>query len=520
MRRTEKIAWGALLVAALVVRLIDLGDRAYHHDESQIAYFSWLFAERGDYEYNPLLHAPLQYYASALTFLTLGDSDFTARLPAVAMGMIVVALPLLLRRFIGTIGAFVVAALLAFGPSFLYYSRFIREDIFLAAANLGLLVALSYFLSAPRRWHPSLIGVGLALAFGIKEATFITVGIAGTFFAGWLALVWRTARQRALPLRSHPLVQAVTRVGGEAWIWGLASFTIVYLLIFTTFMTDPDHWDALYEGLKYWYEQHGPGRGEKEPYFYSVVLVAHEWPMLALGLVGAVAAIRRRWPLGIFLVWMFVVQLAAYSYANERFSWLVLHPLLPLVVLAGIGVQTIWDARRGAARTAGLALAVIGFAYTGYASFLANAEHGTDPREFLVTTQSGPDVVDVRDEVVATAARIRREERRDATITVDGADGATFPYAWYFRRLPGVGYLNLTDVDDVPDSDILILTEGNKLRLEDRLGAYRARRFGFRVWWVRDYSKMTPATFAEWLVTREPWSVTGGYPEWLLIRRR
>ena len=54
-----------LIAAALVVRVIDLGDRPFHHDESQDAYFSCLFRQSGDYEYNPLLHGPLRFYLTA-----------------------------------------------------------------------------------------------------------------------------------------------------------------------------------------------------------------------------------------------------------------------------------------------------------------------------------------------------------------------------------------------------------------------------------------------------------------------
>ena len=46
---------------------IDLGARPFHHDESQDAYFSWLFSERGDYDYDPLLHGPLRFYLTAST---------------------------------------------------------------------------------------------------------------------------------------------------------------------------------------------------------------------------------------------------------------------------------------------------------------------------------------------------------------------------------------------------------------------------------------------------------------------
>ena len=56
--RAELAAYALLVAVALALRLIDLGDRPFHHDESQDAYFSWIFFTQGDYEYNPLLHGP------------------------------------------------------------------------------------------------------------------------------------------------------------------------------------------------------------------------------------------------------------------------------------------------------------------------------------------------------------------------------------------------------------------------------------------------------------------------------
>ena len=47
------------------MRLIALGDRPFHHDESQDAYFSWLFFTQGDYYYQPILHGPLRFYLTS-----------------------------------------------------------------------------------------------------------------------------------------------------------------------------------------------------------------------------------------------------------------------------------------------------------------------------------------------------------------------------------------------------------------------------------------------------------------------
>jgi uncharacterized protein (TIGR03663 family) len=505
--RGELAPFALLVAAALVVRLIDLGDRPFHHDESQDAYFSWILAERGDYQYQPILHGPLRFYLTAAVYKLVGDSDFTARLAPVLMGTVAVGLPYLLRRELGRVAAIAAAVMLAFGPTYLYFSRFAREDIYMACLNLALLVAVFRFVEAPRRWHPAVIGALLAAAMATKEATFITGFVFFTFLVAWFAV------------RRHDLLGRLRAVDLEAYGYGFAAFAAVFTILFTVFLTRPDGlWDGLYDGLAYWLEQHGPGRGEKEWFFYSVVLVAHEWPVLLLAAVGAVVAVRSPTPLRLFLIWAFVLQQAIYSWANERFTWLVMHPLLPLILLAGIGVQAIWSARGRWPGRAGLALIAVGAAYMVFASWNANALHRADPREFLVTTQSSEEVLGVRDDVLETAADLERRGL-PVSITVDAAEGATFPWAWYFRDLPA-GYIDLSAASaTLPDSSILLLTEGSRSKFLEQLdGSYDGRRFRFRVWWVRDYSKLRGG-FVEWLLRREPWNETGGMWEWLYVRR-
>jgi len=289
-------------------------------------------------------------------------------------------------------------------------------------------------------------------------------------------------------------------------------------VLFTTFLTHPHGlWDGIYTGLKYWLSQHKVGRGGESDAFYVVVLAGVEWPALLLGAIGTVVAVRRPTLLRMFLIWDFVVSLAVYSWAGEKFAWLVLHPLLPLLLLAGMGVQAIWDARGRWQGWLGVVAAAAAFAYAGYASFLVNAVHRADPRELLVSTQSSEAVADVADHVVAQARQADREGR-SFTITVDAAEGATFPYAWYFRDL-SAGYVDLSTQGVAPSSDALILTQASHDRLAPQLGGYTQREFPFRVWWVRDYHKLTLGSAWRWLVKREPWSPTGGMPEWLYEKR-
>jgi len=505
--RGELAAYALLVLVALGLRLLDLGDRPFHHDESQDAYFSWVFLTQGQYEYDPLLHGPLRFYLTAGAYLLLGDSDFTARLAPALMGTAMVALPYGLRSQLGRVGAFAAAVALAVGPSFLYFGRFAREDIYFACLSLALLVVVFRFLDRPRRHHPALIGALLALAFATKETTFITLFVAGTF-----TLVVLATRHRAALLRP------VRGVGADAWGWGLASFVAVFTILFTTFLTHPAGlWDGIYSGLAYWLGQHEVGRGGEAWFFYGVLLAGVEWPALLLGGVGAVVALRRPTLLRLFLVWAFVVSLVVYSWAGEKFAWLVLHPLLPLLLLAGVGVQAAWTHRRRRAGRLGLAATAAALAYAAFASWSVNAEHRADPRELLVSTQSSEQVADVAERLRAAAARAEAQGR-DYAITVDAAEGATYPWAWYFRDLEAT-YVDLSVSGSPPVSDALILTQASHDRLLPELPDSTARRLRFRVWWVRDYGAVTPSSAWAWLTRREPWSPTGGMPEWLHERR-
>jgi predicted membrane-bound mannosyltransferase len=198
----------------------------------------------------------------------------------------------------------------------------------------------------------------------------------------------------------------------------------------------------------------------------------------------------------------------------------VLHPLLPLILLAGVGVQAIWQAR-GVLRAVGLAFAAVAVAYVLVSSWWVNHDRGTDPRELLVSTQSSQQVKQVADQVQALFDA-RGPGAPPLTITVDSAEGATFPYAWYFRHL-GPLYLNYQDAAAAaPTSDVLILTDASKARMEQagQLAGYQGRQFDFRVWWVRDRKGfVNPGNVLRYITQRETWNETGGMKEWLYIKR-
>lgn len=125
----EVIAYTVIAVIAVVSRFWDLGVRVMSHDESLHTYYSWRLYDAGDYSHTPLMHGPVLFHAVAFFYFLFGPSDFSARIYAAVLGILIVLFPLLLRRWLGKIGAVLASIGLLVSPMMLYYSRYIREDI-------------------------------------------------------------------------------------------------------------------------------------------------------------------------------------------------------------------------------------------------------------------------------------------------------------------------------------------------------------------------------------------------------
>ena len=180
-RGLELALYGGILLIAVAMRLWDLGAQAVHHDESIHALFAWKLSMGQAYAHDPTYHGPFQYHGTALTYFLFGDSDYTARLLPALFGTALVALPFLLRDRLGQIGALLTAVLLAFSPTLLYFSRFARNDIYMAVWTLGLVIVVWKYLDTRQHRYVYLTAALLSLAFATKETAYITALVLGSF---------------------------------------------------------------------------------------------------------------------------------------------------------------------------------------------------------------------------------------------------------------------------------------------------------------------------------------------------
>ncbi|HUN23208.1 MAG TPA: TIGR03663 family protein [Anaerolineales bacterium] len=181
----ELVAWVVLLIFAVISRFYMLDARVISHDESLHTYYSWLLYDRGEYQHNPMMHGPVQFHLLALSYTLFGDSDFSAHAPAAIFGVATVLLCWFFRPHIGKLGAFLAGLMMTISPYLLYYSRYVRNESFVAF--FGVLMALAvanYYKERKPIWLYVLAG-SVAFQYGIKETSFIYVAI-WLLFAGFL----------------------------------------------------------------------------------------------------------------------------------------------------------------------------------------------------------------------------------------------------------------------------------------------------------------------------------------------
>ena len=400
----EQALYVLMLVVAVATRFWGLGHRAMSHDESLHALFSWKLYHGEGYVHDPMMHGPFLFHANALIYFLFGVSDFTARIVPALFGVVTVGLPYLFRHWMGRSGALVASFLLLVGPSFLYYSRYIRNDIYIVVWTLLLAYALfSFVRDRQPRWLVAAAAV-LSLSVATKEVAFITAFIGLTFVG--LAVVWERldGRGRAwlqvglagfalalllgitvlhlatdpdptgrpdlaarltpnvvfvamlalaavaamllLPRERRAFSESLGLLGWESLRVPLLVFFGIYVVLFTTFFTNPKGVASGSVGaIVYWLAQQPVQRGSQPWYYYGFLMPFYELIPFFIGVPAlaylAYKGLRRRLA-GIpgdgywlaFLAYWSISSIAIYSWAGEKMPWLIVHLALPLLFVA------------------------------------------------------------------------------------------------------------------------------------------------------------------------------------------
>ncbi|MBI1388384.1 MAG: TIGR03663 family protein [bacterium] len=184
-RPAQTLAWcfiGVALFGAFL-RLHNLDYMAFHHDESIHSYYAYQIytGNLQAYKYDPTYHGPFLYHYGALFFSLFGDTDFTARLPFVSFGLLLLFFIWRLRPWIGTYGSLFTMTLAALSPTLVYFSRFARNDIYIAATGMGVLVFGLEYLRDRKSSQLAWMTFFLALMYCVKENSIMSGFFMGSY---------------------------------------------------------------------------------------------------------------------------------------------------------------------------------------------------------------------------------------------------------------------------------------------------------------------------------------------------
>jgi uncharacterized protein (TIGR03663 family) len=451
-----------LLTAATALHLYQLDIRPFHHDEAAVGSFTYTLFTKGMYQYSPVFHGPFLYFLTSKVFEIMGDTEFSARLvPALTgVGMVLLVYPF--RRYLGSPGWLISAAFFAFSPSFLYYSRFFRNDIFVTFFTLTAVVCSAKYLeqknSPGRLIYLALGSAALGFSVTAKENAYITLALFA--FPVVLFVLYRMW----VSLRHKRLVHNVTiflernmvRIAVDTSLF-IGMFLIIYTLFYSYFFKDLGAVkNAPLTAFSHWYEMHNVERIGGPPYYYIPLLLLYELPISIFAFVGSIEYLERfvknrANPMMVFIVYWLAASLAAYGYVGEKVPWLILHPLLPAILIAGAYLGEKLPALKKKPKwfeAVFMIVLILSSSFFLYTSYNLNYKNHSNPAEPLIQASQPPYKYQ---EFISTLNEVAEKHEGFATeIQITDIEMET-QLLWYLRHYTNVKWR--LDLENNPKLD-------------------------------------------------------------------
>lgn len=318
----ETLLWVLLGMAALFLRLFDLGRWPLSEQEAALALEAWHFVSGQPYTLTGAGGAlsPLAFNLDALLFTLVGPGDSVARVAQALAGTALVLAPWSLRPLLGRGAALGTSALLLLSPTTLFFSRHASGEIWAALCSLLLLTASARWLQRRHRqdgWLAALaLGVGLSSGAG-----FWSLLLSGALLALWIR--WREQR---VPVALAP----------SEWREYGALALGTFLLSATGFFTNLPGLGAALSLPLAWLQQLFLGPPLILPFFF--VFLLYEFFVVLASLLGSALLGEEVYPWVRFtLLWTAVTALPA-TLSNSGWTAGMLFIVLPLSILGGVAL--------------------------------------------------------------------------------------------------------------------------------------------------------------------------------------
>lgn len=418
-----------IFLAGLIVRVIFPELKLLHHDEAIHAWFTYDLITKGTYLYDPMYHGPLLYYLTGAAFLLFKDSDMIVRLLPAAFGAAIIPLFWVLYRhgWLSRNHALFAAVFFALSPSMVYFSRFLRHDIFQLFFTVLLLVAVLLYFDSGKWQYAIIAAVSAACGLCLKEDMPFTLLIFGSFFAFMIA-----GGRLPVPPRWK-------RDAGA----GLLVMAGIGLVFYTTFFLHPEMFiQAPFKAIEHWMGVHGNCRLCGGPYWYLLILCMYELPLAILAIVtvwqfgirekgfgeirknifhyfsavkGGTGLVRdfsgitdKSRFLVLFALYWAVLSMIFYAYVGEKVPWLLIHQLFPIILLASYRMS-------GKKRIMGIITCLYLLVMMAHVCYTP-----ADINEPIVQVQNSEDMRDVMELIDNSASVVVTSE-------------SYWPLPWYYR---------------------------------------------------------------------------------------
>ena len=508
--RKYKIYGVLIVLFALLIRLLDLGERVFHHDESVHASFTLRLLETGQYRYDPAYHGPFLFHSTAAVFHFMGINDTTARLVPVFFGVAAILLLFLLKKELGEKGVLWSAFLLSFSPSIMYFSRFFRNDLIIVFCTLATVIGGIRYLenlhSSKRYSYLTLAASALAIAVSSKENAYLVIlmfgAYAGIYSSYRLYSDWKKERltfRKALFLK----ISVISRFLPEILLSGTLFVFIVMLFYTSLFRTPETLFSIVEKAFSHWMEMHRIERIGGPFYFYIPILLVYESPILIFGTAGIIHFLKKKdknFPFFLFHSYWAVVSLLLYSYLQEKVPWLVVHILLPFGILAGAYLGDIFSSWSGIKQenlpetgeassgtdknfTSGIKRSR---SYTLVAGILAltliisltqcisvNFYRSMEPDELMTYSQASPDIRELMEKIEGFTSG-----PETLRIAIVDPESLYWPLPWYFRDHEKAEYYTKPPASE--EYDVIIVPATYRMNREIPEEKFTAYSFSLR----------------------------------------
>jgi len=426
-----------IVIAGLLLKTVLLDIRPLHGDEGVGAMMSKQFIELGSNKYiSANRHGPLQYYLAGISMAIIGDSENALRLPFALAGALVPILFLFFRKKIGTLGVAIAATFFVCSPTFLFYSRYAIQEIYLVLFTGLFFTAMYHFLLRGNGNALLALILSAALMVTVKEtfviiwgclacSVIISYGIGGTAIRANLRKALQSLWQwKAIALGgiiAGILIIVATYSDGFCYWLGVNNLIINLTTMLSLGATENNAMMA----------HHHPSS------YYVNILLRYEMPIIVFGAIGLVLAIYRRtvffFTISVYTVLIWLIHF----FLDYKVPWLLLTPLFPLVLLSGYSCAVLYQmCRKTKVVTLIAPVYYLAALMVLVLSFKTSFSDQIDPNNLLAYHHAGPDQKRLAQDIIHLTNNMPGRISPKVSIHLPYA----WPLAWYLRNTKDIVY--------------------------------------------------------------------------------